>query len=109
MMAMVMVMVMARMRTTVTVTVTVMVMVIGMVMVMARMTNKPECAATSAVRVAAQREELAEGSGGSTCENSYISDVPAIIHISAIQRYNFCSVSQVLFFIAPMCKSFVWF
>ena len=55
---------------TVTVTVTVMVLVIRMVMV--RMTNRPECAATSAVRAAAQREELAEGSGGSTCENSYI-------------------------------------
>ena len=36
------------------------------------MRNKPECEATSAVRVADQREELAEGSGGSTCDNSYI-------------------------------------
>ena len=45
---------------------TVMVMVVLAVMV--RMTNKLECAARSAVRVADQREELAEGSGGSTCD-----------------------------------------
>ena len=58
-----------RMMLIVTVTVTVTVMVTAMV----RMTNKPECEATSAVRVADQREELAEGSGGSTCDNSCIS------------------------------------
>ena len=58
------------MRMMLILTVTVMVMV--MVTVMVSMTNKPECEATSAVRVAAQREELAEGSGGSTCDNSYI-------------------------------------
>ena len=56
-----------RMMLIVTVTVTV------MVKVMVSMTNKPECEATSAVRVADQREELAEGSGGSTCDNSCIS------------------------------------
>ena len=47
-----------------------MVMVIRTVMV--SMTNKPECEATSAVRVADQREELAEGSGGSTCAREFI-------------------------------------
>ena len=49
---------------------TVMVMVVLAVLV--RITNKPECAATSAERVADQREELAEDSGGSTCDNSCI-------------------------------------
>ena len=65
---------------------TVMVMVTAMV----RMMNKPECEATSAVRVVAQREELAEGSGGSTCDKLIYQQYNDIIFV---QCHSLCSSS----------------